>query len=59
MPVVLTLVLLVFWLAMAYRAFQRADMLLAGVFLAVGVALTVYRLRGADKSAGSSTPTQP
>jgi hypothetical protein len=37
-------VLCVFWLVLAYREFQRGDVLLAGVFLAVGVALTAYRL---------------
>jgi hypothetical protein len=47
MPVAVTLVLLVFWIAMAFRQFQRGDLMLAGVFLAVGIALTVYRLRGA------------
>jgi hypothetical protein len=36
--------LAIFWLVLAYRAFQRGDMLLAGVFLAVGIALTAYRL---------------
>jgi hypothetical protein len=45
MLVAVVIVLLVFWAAMAFRAFQRGDLLLAGVFLAVGVALTVYRLR--------------
>jgi len=50
MPVALALVLLVFWGVLAYRAFQRGDLLLAGVFVAVGIALTVYRLRGASKS---------
>jgi hypothetical protein len=49
MPVAVTLVLLVFWLAMAFREFQRGDLLLAGVFLAVGIALTSYRLRRAPK----------
>jgi hypothetical protein len=49
MPVAVTLVLLVFWIAMAFRQFQRGDLMLAGVFLAVGVALTVYRLRGAAR----------
>ncbi|HEX4648765.1 MAG TPA: hypothetical protein VH111_08065 [Steroidobacteraceae bacterium] len=48
MPVALTLVLLVFWLAMAYRSLQRGDLMLAGVFLAVGIVLTIYRLRGAS-----------
>jgi hypothetical protein len=54
MPIAITLVLLVFWLALAYRSFQRGDMLLAGVFLLVGVVLSVYRLRGATRSGGSS-----
>ncbi|HVV70409.1 MAG TPA: hypothetical protein VHI52_02755 [Verrucomicrobiae bacterium] len=36
--------LCVFWLVLAYREFQRGDMLLAGVFLTVGIALTAYRL---------------
>jgi hypothetical protein len=40
-----TLVLLVFWLAVAFRQFQRGDLLLAGVYLAVGAVLTIYRLR--------------
>lgn len=55
MPIALTLVLLVFWLALAYRSFQRGDMLLAGVFLLVGVMLSVYRLRGATRSGGGSS----
>lgn len=50
MPVAIVLVLLVFWAVMAFRAFQRGDLLLAGVFLAVGIALTVYRLRRASGS---------
>lgn len=50
MPVALALILLVFWGVLAYRAFQRGDLLLAGVFVAVGIALTIYRLRGAAKS---------
>jgi len=50
MPLGLTLVLLVFWLAMAYRSFQRGDLLLAAVFLLVGIVLSVYRLRGASQS---------
>ena len=46
----LTLVLLVFWCALAYRRYQQGDMLLAGVFVLVGVALTVARLRRPTKS---------
>jgi hypothetical protein len=56
MPVALTVVLLVFWLAMAYRAFQRGDMLLTTVFLLVGIVLSVYRLRRAGKSVGPTGP---
>jgi hypothetical protein len=35
---------LVFWAGMAFRALQRGDLPLAGVYLAGGVALTVHRL---------------
>lgn len=54
MPVAVTLVLLIFWLAVAYREFQRGDMMLAGVFFLVGVVMTVFRLRSAGKT--SRTP---
>jgi hypothetical protein len=37
--------LAIFWIVMAYREFQRGDMVLAGVFVLAGVALTIYRLR--------------
>jgi hypothetical protein len=49
-----SLVLLVFWLAMAYRAWQRNDMLFAGVFLLVGIVLTTYRLRSAAAASSRS-----
>lgn len=58
MPVALTLVLLVFWLVMAHRALQRGDMLLATVFLLVGIVLSVYRLRRTGKSGGPADPTK-
>ena len=45
MPVAVTFILLTFWLVLAYRRFQAGDLLLAGIFLLVGVALTAYRLR--------------
>lgn len=45
MPVAVTFVLFVFWMVLAYREFQRGDTLLAGVFLLVGLVLTVYRYR--------------
>jgi hypothetical protein len=54
MPAAVSLVLLLVWLALAYRAYQRGDLLLAGIFLLVGVVITVYRLRGA-KPTGNPT----
>ena len=45
MPVAVTSVLFLFWIVLAYRSFQRGDMVQAGVFLLVGVVLTVYRFR--------------
>ncbi|HEV2607545.1 MAG TPA: hypothetical protein VGT79_06145 [Xanthomonadaceae bacterium] len=37
--------LLCFWIFLAYRAFERGDVPMAIMFLIVGVALTLYRLR--------------
>ncbi|HXW75654.1 MAG TPA: hypothetical protein VEK10_12655 [Steroidobacteraceae bacterium] len=54
MPAAVSLVLLLVWLALAYRSYQRGDLLLAGVFLAVGVVITVYRLRGSKPSANTT-----
>lgn len=59
MPIAVTLVLAVFWVVMAYREFQRGDLLLAGVFLAVGIVLTVFRYRAATKNAASARPGDP
>jgi hypothetical protein len=39
------LLLLGFWLFMAYRAFSHGDGTLALVFLATGVVLTAWRLK--------------
>jgi hypothetical protein len=50
MPVAVILILLVFWIVLAFRALQRGDLLLAGVFLAVGIAMTVYRLRSTNRT---------
>ncbi|MFM2288457.1 MAG: hypothetical protein RL684_1600 [Pseudomonadota bacterium] len=47
MPFAVTVVLFVFWLAIAYRELQRGDVMLAVVFLAVGIVLTIYRWRRA------------
>jgi len=54
-----TLVLLLVWLTLAYRQFQRGDLLLAGVFLAVGIVLTVYRLRGLGRPAAPGNLNPP
>jgi hypothetical protein len=54
-----TLVLLLVWLTLAYRQFQRGDLLLAGVFLAVGIVLTVYRLRRLSRPAALGNPKPP
>ena len=45
MKMFVIIALAIFWGVMAYRQYERGDMMLAGVFLLVGVALTVYRLR--------------
>jgi hypothetical protein len=47
----LVLLLLVFWIFLAYRALERGDTALAALFGIVGVSLTVYRLR--SRSSGS------
>jgi hypothetical protein len=59
MGLALTLVLLVLWLTLAYRAFQRGDVLLAAILLAVGVGLTLYRLRRLKRPLTPSNPDDP
>jgi hypothetical protein len=41
----LVLLLLVFWMFMAFRALQRGDTTMAIVLVVVGIALTAYRLK--------------
>jgi hypothetical protein len=50
--------LLAFWLVLAARAFQRGDMGMAALFVVVGIALTVYRLRD-RRPASAATATSP
>jgi hypothetical protein len=45
--IVFPLLLLGFWLFMAYRAFSRGDLTLAMVFLVTGLVLTAWRLNAA------------
>lgn len=41
----LVLLLLFFWLFLAYRALARGDTVVAVLFVIVGVSLTAYRLQ--------------
>ena len=45
MPMPIVLVLLVFWIYLAYQALLRGDTTRAMIYIAVGLALTIYRLR--------------
>jgi hypothetical protein len=45
MNIALVVALLCFWLFFAYRAFESGDVPKAIMFLIVGAALTLYRLR--------------
>jgi hypothetical protein len=46
----LVLALLAFWFFLAYRALQAGDSTRAMVFVAIGLALTAYRLRSRPAS---------
>lgn len=59
MPIVVTFALLVLWLVLAWRAYQRGDVVLAIIFAAVGVVLAVYRYRVAMKRAQQSSQPNP
>ena len=45
MRLVIVLLLLCVWLYLAYSEYQSGNMMLAGLFLLVGIALTTWRLR--------------
>ena len=55
MPIAVTLALLLFWVVIAYRQYQRGDVVLAAVFLFVGIALTIYRIRQAQSRSQGAT----
>ena len=57
MPIAVTLALLLFWVVIAYRQYQRGDMVLAAIFLFVGIALTIYRIRQAQSRSQGVTPS--
>jgi hypothetical protein len=46
----LVLLLLVFWVFLAYRAMQAGDSTRAIIYVAIGLALTAYRLKGRPAS---------
>jgi hypothetical protein len=45
MPVIVSAVLFLLWMAIAWRQYQRGDLLLAAVCALVGALLAVYRLK--------------
>jgi hypothetical protein len=48
MRLVIVVLLLCVWLYLAYTEYQAGNMMLAGLFLLVGIALTTWRLRRAS-----------
>lgn len=48
----LVLALLAFWIFLAYRALQVGDSTRAIVYVAIGLALSAYRLKGRPASQG-------
>ncbi len=58
MPKLIAAVMFVFWVAIAYREFQRGEPRLAAAFLIGGIVLTVYRYRLAKKSAAAADSTK-
>jgi hypothetical protein len=44
MRIVVIVLLATLWLALAYRAYSRGEMGMAGLYLSIGGVLTAYRL---------------
>ena len=59
MRIVTIVLLLGFWLFLANRALQRGDMQKAGLYAAIGVALTAYRLMQLKSRQSSLPPSDP
>jgi hypothetical protein len=47
----MVLLLLLFWIFLAYRAAMRGDVTMAAVFVIVGISISLYRLR--SRSSGT------
>jgi hypothetical protein len=45
MPIAVSALLFILWMAIAYRQYQRGELLLAGVCALVGILLSLYRLK--------------
>ncbi len=48
MRLVIIVLLLCVWLYLAYQEYQAGNMMLAGLFLLIGIALTAWRVRRAS-----------
>jgi hypothetical protein len=48
MRLVIIVLLLCLWVYLAYSEYQAGNMMLAGLFLLIGIALTTWRLRRAS-----------
>jgi hypothetical protein len=59
MRMAIAIVMLIIWIAIAYREYQRGETRLAAAFLLIGIALTVYRYRIAKKSSESADSRKP
>ncbi len=44
MRIAVIVVLCVFWLFLAFRAYQSGDMAMAAIFVVIGIMLTLYRV---------------
>jgi len=45
MPIAISVLLLCLWMAVAWRAYQHGQLLLAGVCAVAGILLSFYRLK--------------
>jgi len=60
MPIAISALLLCLWMAVAWRAYQHGQLLLAGVCALAGILLSLYRLklwRARQKAQADDTPS--